>query len=673
MVAGPLAVLALIVWLAGRTGPDQPHAAGRAVGVLLTAGPWAIGWLMAAVGFGWPLRRLLAPGGRHGSAIQIGLGVAVLLTLDAGLGALGLLQWGGSLGAWALLLAGVALVAEQARRRLRRGGLSVWPQPWLIWTAAPAAAVLLLAACSAPGWLWASEFGGYDALSYHLQLPKEWLTLGRAQPLSHNVYSYLPGYVEGAYYHLAVLIGDGIASAYACQLVHVGLTLTTAWAVGRFAAQRGGPVVGAAAAVVVLGTPWVVVVGSLGYNEMGVALLMATGLLVIDQDPPLTWRRGAALGLLAAAACGSKLTAAGFVAVPLGLLLMTAVSRRHWLGPIAAGVTGAICLSPFLLRNWAYAGNPVFPFATELLGLGHWTAEQADVWMRGHVAGTGFLERAGELWNQIIRYGLGPNPDPAEPWSPQWSLLPWLTAAGLLLGSTSSRLRGWSWRLAMVLAVQLSFWLLLTHIKSRFMLPAVVPAAGAVGIGLAAVADRLRSVGKDRVFVAVTGVSLLAWCCLPAFIFAWERAGAAAAMIGGVNVLTGDSLTVDQRQVLAETLPAVYLNHLVGPESRTLLVGEARPLYYRGRVTYQSTWDRGPLSDEMRRHPGDPQRWLSGLRDQGFTHLLINVEMLELWEGKGWNDPLLTADRVIDAAKRFAVLERDFGSGARLYGFGGRD
>ena len=60
----------------------------------------------------------------------------------------------------------------------------------LLWTAAPAVAVLLVAACSAPGWLWASEFGGYDALSYHLQLPKEWLHLKKITTLDHNVYSH---------------------------------------------------------------------------------------------------------------------------------------------------------------------------------------------------------------------------------------------------------------------------------------------------------------------------------------------------------------------------------------------------------------------------------------------------------------------------------------------------
>jgi hypothetical protein len=281
MLAGPLVVAALIVWLSGFTGPDRPSALADAAWVLLTSAPLALCWLIAAFGYGWPLRRWLLGEGPDWAAVDMGLGVAFMLVLDASLGALGILQESGGLGAWAVVLVGFALVITQLRRVLRPSILLPWP----VWVAAPAIAVLLLAACSAPGWLWASEFGGYDALSYHLQLPKEWHELGRITPLDHNVYSYLPGYVEAAYYHLAVLHGDGIASVYASQLLHAGFALMTAGVVARIAWHLGGRTVGAAAAAIVLGTPWTIVVGSLGYNEMAVAFLLATGLLVTCWRP----------------------------------------------------------------------------------------------------------------------------------------------------------------------------------------------------------------------------------------------------------------------------------------------------------------------------------------------------------------------------------------------------
>ena len=629
--------------------------------VIVTSGPWALGWLCAAMGFGWLLRRGLARGLEEGLAIQAGLGVAALMFLDAGLGPLGVLQWGGGLGAWALIVIGFALLVAQLLLHERKR-----PRvPWMVWAAAPAVAVLLVAACSAPGWLWASEFGGYDALSYHLQLPKEWLAAGRIAPLEHNVYSYLPGYMEAAYYHLAVLMGDGIASVYACQLLHAGLTLITAAVVARIAFRFGGATAGAVAAVAFLGTPWVIVVGSLGYNEMAVALFLATGLLVLDQGGPETPRVGAAIGLLAAAACGAKLTAAGFVAAPLGLLMLVSVPPKRWPAVLGAGAAaGAVFLLPYLARNWAYTGNPLFPFATPWLGLGHWTADQADTWNGGHLAEGGTAARVGALWNQVARYGLGANPDPAEPWQPQWSLLPWLAVAGLAFGA--ARFRGRAWRLALVVAVQVVFWIGFTHLKSRFLLPAAVPGALAVALGFSALADRFDSQRARRVVIGVAAAMGLAWCCLPVVIFAQEGDHAPTARIGLAEFISGDALTPSQRDELAGELPAITVNYGLPPGSRVLMVGEAAPLYYRAGV-YQTTWDRGPLSRAMDEHGEDPAAWLSELRAGGFTHLLVDPTMLRIWEAAGWNDPRITAESVLAAADRHAEIVVEFPGGARLY------
>jgi hypothetical protein len=314
------------------------------------------------------------------------------------------------------------------------------------------------------------------------------------------------------------------------------------------------------------------------------------------------------------------------------------------------------------VRNWVYSGNPVFPFATGLLGLGHWTQQQAEIWTSGHLPELSLAGRLGEAWNQLARFGIGPSPDPAEPWRPQWSVLPWLAAGGLAAGLATPALRSRSWRLGMVLGVQMVFWLAMTHIKSRFMLPAVVPAALAVAIGLEAVAARAR----PTVFTWVLAAATFAWCSLPVVILLGERDRAPASMVGWVDVLTGDGLSGSERRVLSDTFAVVYVNHVMAPETRTLLVGEATPLYYRGQVAYQTTWDRGPFSGVMRRSD-DPRQWMVDLREKGFTHLLVNPEMLDLWANEAWNDPLLTAPRVIGAAEQFAELERDFPGGLRLY------
>src|SRR6266850_3082341 len=67
---GPLAILALLLWFAGWTGPvpgpGQDSAASDAAWVLMHSAAWPIAWLIAAFGLGWPLRAWLIPNSRFG-------------------------------------------------------------------------------------------------------------------------------------------------------------------------------------------------------------------------------------------------------------------------------------------------------------------------------------------------------------------------------------------------------------------------------------------------------------------------------------------------------------------------------------------------------------------------------------------------------------------------------
>jgi hypothetical protein len=669
LVLGPIAVLALLVWFASWTGEDSRSKAASAVWILCTSGFWALLWVAAGAGLGWPLRATLCAHSDNALAIQIGLGFAAMMTLDAALGALGVLQAGGGVGAWALVAIGVALLVVQLARGARSAVRLAAP-PWGTWTAIPAVAVLLVAACSAPGWLWATEFGGYDALSYHLQLPKEWLALGRIEPLEHNVYSYLPGYIEAAFYHVAILRGGAIEWVYACQVLHATLTVVAAALVYQLAVAIGDRIFGSVAFAFMLGTPWALVVGSLGYNEMAATLMLAAGMLVAIDDRIIGWRQGAALGVVAAAGCGAKLTAAGLVALPLGLVLLIKTPARQWLATlIPAGIAGLLCLLPYLARNQLDAGNAVFPFATGLLGPGHWTSEQSQTWIGGHIDDRSFALRVGELWNQLLRYGLGSNPDPPNPWKPQWSILPWLGIGGLALGACSTRFRRWALVIGVVLLTQIAFWMLFTHLKSRFLLPAVVPMALGAGIGARVLTDVLRRRLTSRAIEVALAVVLILWCLQPALIYRSERSGSPAFGIGLAGTLTGDELSPLDRQELGESqLASVAVNHLLDPDAKVLLLGQSAPLYFlNDRVVYQTTWDRGPLSDVMRETADDPAAWIDALRTLGFTHLLVDETMLAIWERDGWNDPLITPDRVNALVGSSVSVVHRYPGGVTLY------
>jgi len=214
------------------------------------------------------------------------------------------------------------------------------------------------------------------------------------------------------------------------------------------------------------------------------------------------------------------------------------------------------------------------------------------------------------------------------------------------------------------LLAQIAAWTFFTHQQSRFLLPAALPLTLMLAVALEG-SSRVRSV--TRAIVAP------AWCLAPALIFFAQRDGNPLAAIDGGAVLRGEVHAARLASgefdpaLLADAPPATFINHVLDEGSRVLLVGESAPFELDlNRITYQTTWDRGPLSRAMAEHADDPSQWTLALQHEGFTHVLVHPAMLERWERSGWNDPNLTAARVLDWARTELRLIHEFRGGVAL-------
>jgi hypothetical protein len=658
------------------TGPAGESVLGKAGVAFGSASMVVVVWLLAAAGFGaWFLRWLpkelsqeVGPGTRLLCAL--GLGTPLLLFAASALGTAGLLT---TVTGWGLLIVGIILFAMGIRtssRRFRIGAGEGWLPPFT-WTAAPAIAVLLVAAVSAPGWLWQTEYGGYDALSYHLQLPREWYSNGRIFTPTWNVYGSLPSLVEAGYFHLMVVERNPLSVAISAQVLHASFALlaaaTTGVAVGRwFDASRIG--VGFA---LLMGTPWVIVVGSLAYNEMVAAFMLATAMLLFvpDSNAPRVDRAGAraragvAAGLLAGAACAAKLTAVGFVALPVAYLLIRRLRSVGWRDAAPMGaLAGLVVLAPWLIRNLDATGNPVFPFFSSMFGTGHFTEDQISRFQAAHTSTEGLIGRFGHLWNQIIRYGIGPDPLNGDPWRAQWSLLPILAGLGILVGFLRTSTRRVTRDLLILVAIPCVFWLSVTHLKSRFLVPAAPILVAASMLLLPKDLSSARV--PARAWRVVISIALLAWCLWPVRLFQTDRireeAPASAMMVGRIDIATGlYFVTEAQNQTTKED--ALKVIHMGGPNAtlallppgeRILALGNATPFLMPRPVEYTTVWDNHPLAELLEEHRGDPDAVVRALRERGTTLLLVNPTMLGVWEQSGWLDPRL------DLAAVSRVLER---------------
>ncbi len=97
----------------------------------------------------------------------------------------------------------------------------------------------------------------YDALSYHLQGPKEFYLQGRITFLPHNVYTSMPFGVEMLHLLGMVVIGDWWHGALVGQLLVALFAPATAVLIARTAGRWWSDRSGWYAAVVYLTTPWI--------------------------------------------------------------------------------------------------------------------------------------------------------------------------------------------------------------------------------------------------------------------------------------------------------------------------------------------------------------------------------------------------------------------------------
>lgn len=660
-----LALLLAVMWVANQTGlAPAPDGAGRFAATILVIADalpaLAVMWLGAA-GFGWPLVSWLTPRAKCGPVVQIACGWAVMMLLGYVAGWAGFIN---QITAWTIPSIGVVMLMAQTMvgrivPRSRPDNDQSMSLPWTLILWAPGLALLLVAATCPPGTLWNVEARGYDVMSYHLQIPREWLAAGAMIPLEHNVYSYLPGLVESVFYQFAAMRGSVRDAVYTCQLFSVSMMLLAAWGIASAAATFVDRAGAAAGGALFLAVPWVTITGSMAYNEAAVLALGAAAVALLF-DPVAERGRGAALiGLLVGAATLCKLTAGPMLALPIGVLLVTRLNHAiRWravpsvrVGLEAAAVAtviGCLVLMPYLIRNAAWTGNPVFPFAKSVFGTAHWDADLADRWDRGHGITIQSDDRPTAFVRQwLVNTGYGafggrPTPHEADNVArfPNEFGAPILWAAflvALLLSFLCKRSRRAGQAMLAMLGIQLAFWLVGTHLQSRFLLPTLIPTCVLLGIGL----GRLNRPLEHRLWwmMPLASIGLVLVLGVTALTTLWSQTQPARLPTGELVPLPVFAL-VDAMNRIKSPLAGL-------PEDgKTLVVADNMMLLYHPRpFAYASAFDRHPLTDILETSD-DPPAVTAALRDAGYTHVYIGWSELDRLHRTYGFDDAVTADRL---------------------------
>ncbi len=749
MLAVALAVLWVVVAGQYPIGPE----AGKVLNALATTMLPALLLYVLPVGlavrsWGRLARRFIDP--EMGIAVSLSLGLAVHLWLCWLMGWLGVLSVEGAVA----LVAAPLIVDSQTKGRWGTQ-FKEWDKrfDWsFVWMGLPVG-LLALAAAIPPGLIWSVEAYGYDVLSYHLQLPREWAEMGRLGLLKHNVYSAFPSLGEAGYMHaFAWFKGSLSLSVFACQFLHAATACLAAGVVAQIVGQEvpspgsrvpgqekeggGRPdwvpqVVGAG---VFLAMPWVLITGSLAYNEMFALALGGAGLAHALRVKRVTWRDGLVVGVLLGAGTMAKLTVGPMLGVPAVVVLAgrlascvlrpasgekspapsvqrpgseeeerrekklkkegkeqhphpnplpegEGIRRGSGLLTLAAvALAGIVVMLPYFVRNAAATGNPVFPFATGVFGTGHWTAEQAAGFAKGHAPVGTLGERVdalGRHWVRNAGYGAFGGRELSD-WEKMRETrnvavfqheygvpVLWLLVLGALGVTLATRQMRWvGFALGGTILWQAAFWVVGTHIQSRFMIFSLVPGCALLGLAVA----RLSQTPIRGVVRPVSCV-LIAFFALHAVQVFWgqvyhtrnEETGRmesfpACVLVGNLGGGNGFFGAIDDGP----------MNHLP-PGSKVMWVADAsRLLYSKTPMSYHSAFDTEPLGALIRAHPGDPAAVTRALKAMGITHVWVHYsELARLHATYGYDKdvteqtlmPLVqTWTRVPEASSGYAAL-----------------
>ncbi len=372
-------ILGLYYWVHKPLTPPLAAAVGGAL--LDSAVAFALLTVGAGVG-GALLRRLQLtwPSPTQAAIVSVALGLPLLALILLGIGALALTRW--SVGGVLLILA--VLTWQDGLAWLRQ--TSAWlrtPLPRTPWERFLAVVVLGLAGLALIlAWLPPSE---WDALTYHLAGPQQYVQEGRFYAAPHNHFLGFPQVVETLFAAQLALTGRLTGAA----VLHWGIGALLLLAVGERAAHLGGSATGWLAAAILLSARTVWTEMGVPYVDLLPMLLAMVGLNVVERwdegrggpsrlhlaseaergvappTSPEALRLVALLGALAGFGLGTKYSVL-WLALAFGVVVLWRGRADGWRAALSYGAVYALTafavFLPWLVRNALWYHNPLYPF-----------------------------------------------------------------------------------------------------------------------------------------------------------------------------------------------------------------------------------------------------------------------------------------------------------------------
>ena len=480
-----------------------------------------------------------------------------------------------------------------------------------------------------------------DELVHHLALPKLYLKHGGMYEIPFMEFSYYPMNLQ-LLYMIPLAFGQDLLPKF----IHFAFALLSAWLVFAYLKKRLDTVYALFGALFFLSLPIIVKLSITAYIDLGVIFFSTASLLLILKwmESGFSRKHLITSGIMCGLGLGTKYN--GLITFFLLTFFVPFLYARY-AGGKKPGFSKAatqgilfvsislLVFSPWMARNFAWTGNPVYPLYDRWLSpskgisqdslastqhqrieLGHFTVREAlyhETWWEMAL-----------LPVRVFFQGKDGSPKYFDgKLNPFLLLLPLFSL--YRREQEDPVVRAEKNILMAFVVLYFSFALFSTALRIRYIAPIIPPLA------------ILSAYGLKRVFDLAAGVH-----------FRWKRAATSAAMIvPAISLgLNGDYLysqfkevrpfsylkgSVSREEYISNycfEYPALkYINESLGTDARVLFVFLGDRGYYCDR---DYVLDNGALSRIVKR-ASDSKEVLLGLKQMGITHLLIRYDIFDPW------------------------------------------
>ena len=487
-----------------------------------------------------------------------------------------------------------------------------------------------------------------DELTHHLAIPRLYADHGGIFEIPFSLPSYYPMLLDMLYVPFVHREWDFVP-----KLVHGWFGFSTGLLLYGYLGLRLNASYGLLGWFFFVSTPIVIRLSNQAYVDLGVTFFSTAsvlGILLWKESQSQRWL--AVAGVMAGFALATKLNGILFFFL-VSLLLLGQMSglgpiRLWWRKGVLFMVFALAIFGPWLLRNFFWTGNPLFPFFSNLFGGGQAGGDPG----LGLLAARRFLY--GESWWEIAAlplriFFLGRDDQPQRfdgVLNPMLIVfLPWA-----FRGKWKDEKRF----LFFFALYYLLYAVFLTDLRIRYVLPILPPLVILLVYAIHNIYLRIAQPGL--LFAAVIGLLALNVIYLGSY---FSRVSPLAYVIGR------ESRDAYLARSLEEYPVFQYINHNLDSGSRIYLIGIGRRAYYCRRAYFHDAGEFPWFLVQTVKGAKDQKAIGAHLKQKGLTHLMVREDLLRRFlqdnltaeQQELWRLFAQSALREVFHARRYALYE----------------